>query len=230
MSRGAHHWLMASLPLSSFSRLTLPSWPTTSISTPQGQMTHVLFVKLRELWRPGHGQTADPLQAGGPPPGLHRPGQQLTHCHILCSQCMHGGGIDLVFPDLIHCKHLGTDQLLVGSVLTRMIKHYMPGKVSQNLAMLWAFMQDWHKAAWIQGGVSPSTRSASTSPTEMLSLPCLGWAGWLLQFSWWTPTLCRPQRLSHASSHSSLCSIHLGICCTSLLESNPMIPQQGHIT
>ena len=28
--------------------------------------------------------------------------------------------------------------------------------------MLWAFMQDWHKAAWIQGGVSPSTRSAST--------------------------------------------------------------------
>ena len=39
---------------------------------------------------------------------------------------MHGAGIDLVFPDLMHCKHLGSDQLLVGSAL-------MPGTVAENL-------------------------------------------------------------------------------------------------
>ena len=46
-------------------------------------------------------------------------------CHPLFK--MAGGGIDLVFPDLMHCKHLGTDQLVLGSVLTWMVKHYLKG-------------------------------------------------------------------------------------------------------
>ena len=60
---------------------------------------------------------------------------------------MHGAGIDLVFPDLMHCKHLGTDQLLIGSVLTWMIKVYMPGTVALNLSMVWDFMKKWHEVS-----------------------------------------------------------------------------------
>ena len=58
---------------------------------------------------------------------------------------MQGSGIDLVFPDLMHCKHLGTDQLLLGSVLTWLIKQYLPGTISENLEAVWNFIQEWHK-------------------------------------------------------------------------------------
>ena len=40
---------------------------------------------------------------------------------------MAGAGLDLIFPDLMHTKHLGTDQVLLGSVLTWMLKHYLRG-------------------------------------------------------------------------------------------------------
>ena len=60
---------------------------------------------------------------------------------------MLGSGIDLVFPDLMHCKHLGTDQLLVGSVLTWLIKQYLPGTIAQNLEAVWTFIQEWHQVA-----------------------------------------------------------------------------------
>ena len=36
-------------------------------------------------------------------------------------------GIDLVFPDLMHTKHLGTDQLLLGSVLTWLVASLLEG-------------------------------------------------------------------------------------------------------
>ena len=56
-----------------------------------------------------------------------------------------GCGLDLVFPDLTHLKHLGTDQLLLGSVLTWLVKHYLSGTVSQNLDMVWLYIQNWSK-------------------------------------------------------------------------------------
>ena len=58
---------------------------------------------------------------------------------------MPGSGIDLVFPDLMHTKHLGTDQLLLGSTLTWIIRHFLKGTVSQNLEMLWSYIQTWYK-------------------------------------------------------------------------------------
>ena len=58
---------------------------------------------------------------------------------------MHGAGIDLFFPDLMHCKHLGTDQVLLGSVLTWLVKHYLKGSVADNLAMVWEFIEQWYK-------------------------------------------------------------------------------------
>ena len=58
--------------------------------------------------------------------GLHwqRAMQQLPLCFALTSlenpAChpllrIPGSGLDIVFTDLMHCKHLGTDQLLLGS-------------------------------------------------------------------------------------------------------------------
>ena len=40
---------------------------------------------------------------------------------------MAGSGIDIVFPDLMHCKHLGSDQLVLGGVLTWLVKKYLKG-------------------------------------------------------------------------------------------------------
>ena len=56
---------------------------------------------------------------------------------------MPGGGLDLVYPDLMHCKHLGTDQVLLGSVITWMIKSYLGGTIAENLDLLWSFIQAW---------------------------------------------------------------------------------------
>ena len=58
---------------------------------------------------------------------------------------MQGSGIDLLFPDLMHCKHLGTDQVLLGSILTWLIKHYLPGSVADNLELVWTYIQTWYK-------------------------------------------------------------------------------------
>ena len=58
---------------------------------------------------------------------------------------MSGSGLDLVFPDLMHTKHLGTDQFLLGSVLVWLIKHFLGGTKQQNLNEVWNFIQTWYK-------------------------------------------------------------------------------------
>ena len=79
---------------------------------------------------------------------------------------MHGAGIDLVFPDLMHCKHLGTDQLLIGSVLTWMTKHYMPGTAAENLSMVWNYMQEWQKVACTPSSVFQNTSRKASVETH----------------------------------------------------------------
>ena len=51
----------------------------------------------------------------------------------------------MVFLDLKHTKHVGTDRLLLGSVLSWLVHHYLKRIVSQNLEMLWSYMQTWRK-------------------------------------------------------------------------------------
>ena len=51
----------------------------------------------------------------------------------------------MVYPDLMHLKHLGTDQVLVGSVLTWLAKHFLRGTVKDNLLYVWSFLKKWHK-------------------------------------------------------------------------------------
>ena len=65
------------------------------------------------------------------------------NCHALFR--MPGAGIDMVFPDLMHCKHLGTDSLVLGSVLTWLVKHYLKGSVKENLSIVWSFIRQWYK-------------------------------------------------------------------------------------
>ena len=58
---------------------------------------------------------------------------------------MQGSGIDLLYPDLMHCKHLGSDQVVLGSILTWMVKHYLGGTVADNLDLVWTYIQNWYK-------------------------------------------------------------------------------------
>ena len=64
-------------------------------------------------------------------------------CHAFFR--MAGSGLDLVYPDLMHVKHLGVDQLILGSSLTWFIKDFLPGSVKDNLNLVWEFIQNWHK-------------------------------------------------------------------------------------
>ena len=73
-------------------------------------------------------------------------------CHPLFRRA--GSGIDLVYPDLMHCKHLGVDQLLLGGVLTWLVKHYLKGTIADNLTMVWSYIGDWCKDSSL-GGLNP---------------------------------------------------------------------------
>ena len=66
-------------------------------------------------------------------------------CHPLLK--MPGGGICLVYPDLMHVKHLGTDLILLGSVLAWLLHHYLPGSTAENLEFVWEFIKGWYKDA-----------------------------------------------------------------------------------
>ena len=74
-------------------------------------------------------------------------------CHPLFRRA--GSGIDLVYPDLMHCKHLGVDQVLLGSVLTWLVRHYLKGTVAQNLAMVWSYIGEWCKDSWEDSAPKP---------------------------------------------------------------------------
>ena len=86
---------------------------------------------------------------------------QRPHCHALFR--MPGAGLDVVSPDLMHCKQLGplgTDQVLLGSVLTWLIKHYLPGTIAQT----WL---------WFGSSSRPGTRTFKVEVNQRLnrSLP-----------------------------------------------------------
>ena len=57
----------------------------------------------------------------------------------------HGIGIDMVFPDLMHCKHLGADQVLVGSVVSWLMEEFLRGSAKENVEYIWAYVKQWHK-------------------------------------------------------------------------------------
>ena len=81
---------------------------------------------------------------------------------------MEGSGLDLIFPDLMHLKHLGTDQLLLGSVLVWLTKHFLGGTMRQNLNVVWDFIRRWYKDC------GTSLKSTSTdSKRERLSCKSL---------------------------------------------------------
>ena len=58
---------------------------------------------------------------------------------------MGHNGIDMVFPDLMHTKHLGTDQVLLGSVLSWLAKTFLRGTVKENLEYILEWIKEWQK-------------------------------------------------------------------------------------
>ena len=56
--------------------------------------------------------------------------------------CIEGVTILSFYPDWMHCKSLGIDKPLLGSVLWVLIHHILPGTVEENLAEVWDDIQE----------------------------------------------------------------------------------------
>jgi hypothetical protein len=56
-----------------------------------------------------------------------------------------GVGILSTYPDLMHCKHLGSDQYFYGSCLKFLTHFHMPGTPQDNLALVWGAIQEYYK-------------------------------------------------------------------------------------
>ncbi len=64
--------------------------------------------------------------------------------HILFH--LPGLSISSVLPDILHCKHLGTDQYYYGSVLMVLTHHILKGSKEDNLATVWAELKAQYRA------------------------------------------------------------------------------------
>ena len=55
--------------------------------------------------------------------------------------CIEGVTILSFYPDWMHCKSLGIDKPLLGSVLYILIHFILPGTVDENLQLVWDDIQ-----------------------------------------------------------------------------------------
>ena len=90
------------------------------------------------------------------------------HCHPFFNFGDHG--IDMVYPDLMHCKHLGTDQILLGSVLSWFAKNFLRGIVQENLEYVMAWIKEWQKDQRGQEKNFPSDSFGFHAPIESKKL------------------------------------------------------------
>ena len=56
--------------------------------------------------------------------------------------CIEGVTILSFYPDWMHCKSLGIDKPLLGSVLYVLIHYILPGVVEENLQEVWDDIQE----------------------------------------------------------------------------------------
>ena len=56
--------------------------------------------------------------------------------------CIEGVTILSFYPDWMHCKSLGIDKPLLGSVLYVLIHYILPGDVEENLQEVWDDIQE----------------------------------------------------------------------------------------
>ena len=78
-------------------------------------------------------------------------------CHPFFRMC--DNGIDMVYPDLMHSKHLGTDQVLLGSILSWLSKSFLPDTAKNNLEYVWDWIKDWQKDSRMHGRATPHRHS-----------------------------------------------------------------------
>lgn len=59
------------------------------------------------------------------------------------SHCFRSGAGALQFtPDLMHVKHLGTDQQVMGSVLQVLTHYVLPGTKDENMTTVWEALKE----------------------------------------------------------------------------------------
>ena len=56
-----------------------------------------------------------------------------------------GVGIEQVHPDLMHCKHLGSDQYYYGSILKFLTHHLLQGPTEENLERIWVTIKEQYR-------------------------------------------------------------------------------------
>ena len=90
-------------------------------------------------------------------------------CHPFFRMC--DNGIDMVYPDLMHSKHLGTDQVLLGSILSWLSKSFLPDTAKNNLEYVWDWIKDWQKDSCMHGRATPHRHSKMI----LLGVPTMIW-------------------------------------------------------
>ena len=86
-----------------------------------------------------------------------------AHPDAPCIFELEGLTIDAVSPDWMHCKHLGADQYLFGSVLMLLCFHILPNRPEQNMGQIWTELK---AAATGAGGFSEIKTSMFVPPPE----------------------------------------------------------------
>jgi hypothetical protein len=65
-----------------------------------------------------------------------------NHCKLFS---LAGLGATSFFPDLMHCKYLGSDMYFYGSVLVYMIWYALPNSKDKNMENLWECIREYYK-------------------------------------------------------------------------------------
>lgn len=87
-------------------------------------------------------------------------------------------GIQSVAVDIMHCKHLGTDQWFYGSVLYWLCYHVMPKSPEENLQDAWSLMVKELQACAGSRGICPGPFRVYPCVCVCLSAGC-GEFGWI---------------------------------------------------
>ena len=70
-------------------------------------------------------------------------------------------------PDWMHAKHLGTDEVLLGSALYLLVYHLRAGTAEENLKAVWLGIVYWYKELGVDNKfaqLKPTMFSTKSSP------------------------------------------------------------------
>ena len=71
------------------------------------------------------------------------------------------------YPDWMHCKSLGIDKPLLGSVLYVLIHYILPGDVDENLQEVWDDIQEGYEAIGTENRYGQMRRTMSHTKSQL---------------------------------------------------------------